>query len=98
MAPLVALDLHQHVSGIEHARDLDALVAAHLDDRLGRHQHLRYLVLHSEGLNTRLQAVAHFLLIARVRMKNEPLLAIVVQQSQPPIVSSDEPQTAFYRQ
>src|SRR6185503_2136561 len=74
VAALVAVNLHQYVTGIKHAGRLDTLVAAHLDDRFRGHQNLRYLILEIGVTDTRLQTVAYLFLVSRVRMKNKPLL------------------------
>src|SRR5215510_15677800 len=71
---IITFDLHQHVAREEHARALYPLGPSHLDNRFGRDQHLSDLILHPEGLDARVQAVAHFSFIARICMNYEPLL------------------------
>jgi hypothetical protein len=68
MPAIIALDLDQHVPGIEHSRRLDALIAAHFDYRLGGHQNFDNLALQIGITNPRLKTVADFLLVPRVSM------------------------------
>src|SRR5262249_20225405 len=57
----------------KHTRRFNALVAAHFDNRLCRHQDFRDLILEIGVPDTRLQTVAYLFLVTRVRMKNKPL-------------------------
>src|SRR5436305_6684647 len=45
-AMFVGFNLDQNIAWKDHARGFDALRAAHLDDRLGWHEHLRDLIPH----------------------------------------------------
>src|SRR3982751_5451742 len=74
MPAIVAFDLDQDIARIKHARRLDALVAAHLDDRFRRDKHFRNLRLQVRITDTRLEAVTNLLLVPRVSMKDKPLL------------------------
>src|SRR4030095_12095401 len=80
----VGLDLDQHISGEEHASALDTLRAAHFDYGLRRNQDLCHFILHAKRLNPAIEAVAHFALIARIGMDDEPLLRHIVLQARLP--------------
>src|SRR6185503_18833116 len=65
VAALVAVNLHQYVTGIKQAGTLNSLVATHLDDSFGGHQNLRNLILEIGVTDTRLQTVAYLFLMSR---------------------------------
>src|SRR5678810_462956 len=74
MTPVIALDLHKHVSGIEHPGRLDPLITAHFDNGFSGNQHLTDFTLQISITNARFQTIAHFFLMTRISMKYEPLL------------------------
>jgi hypothetical protein len=66
--------LHQHVAREELALRVDLAAAAHLDDLLGRDQHLVELVGQTAQLRLVLDRLRHLVLEVRVRVDDVPPL------------------------
>jgi hypothetical protein len=68
------LHLHEHVAREEFALRMDLATAAHLDDVLGRNQHLLEKVIKAGGLRPLLDGLRDLLLEVRVGVNDVPAL------------------------